>query len=105
MIREEDEKRELKQQQKTTNQNSSGCTINRRDCVYDIVPFSSGTSDAGIKAEPSRLSAVIAPIPTVHVVPLISSPYIPSILHSERIYGMTSNGIAMPFEVVRTHNS
>ena len=74
-------------------------------CGSSILPFSTFTSDAGIKAEPSRLSAVIAPIPTVYVVPSISSLYIPSVLHSERLYGKTSNGIAMPFEVVRTHNS
>ena len=54
----------------------------RAESLVQTLPFSTFTSDAGIKAEPSRLSAVIAPIPTVHVVPLISSPYIPSILHS-----------------------
>ena len=69
-------------------------------------------SDARIKAEPScSLSAVIAPKPMVFVVPLISpiAPYILSTLHSERVYGMTSSGIAMPLEmpleVVRTHHS
>ena len=59
---------------------------------HNIVPFSTFTSDAGIKAEPSHLSAVIAQKLTVHVVPLISSPYIPSTFHSERMYGTTSNG-------------
>ena len=36
-----------------------------------------------MKAEPSLLSAVIAPISTVVVVPLISTPYIPSTSHNE----------------------
>ena len=40
------------------------CTLN---CAH--VPFSTFTSDAGIKAEPSLLSAVIALISTVHVIP------------------------------------
>ena len=64
--------------------------------------FHTFTSDAGNQAEPSRLSAVIAPIPTVHVVPSISAQYIPSTSHSEQLYGTTSNGVATPFEVVRT---
>ena len=37
-------------------------------------------------------------ISTVVVVPLISAPYIPSISHSEWLYGTTSLGIAMPSE-------
>ena len=52
-------------------------------CVVLYVPFSTFTSDAGIKAVPSRLSAVIALISTVVVIPLILAPYIPSTLHSE----------------------
>ena len=56
------------------------------------IPFSTFTSDAGIKAEPSSLSAVIAQNPTVLVVPLISPQYIPPTLHSERMYGTTSSG-------------
>ena len=56
------------------------------------LPFSTLTSDAGIKAVPSRLSAVIASKPTVDVVPSISPPYIPSTLNSERMYGTTSSG-------------
>jgi len=104
VIREEDEKRELKQQQKTTNQNSSGCTINRRDCVYDIVPFSSGTSDAGIKAEPTRLSAVIAKNQR-----FLS--YRRYLHRTYRLFQIVNNvrydfeRFSKPFEVVRTHNT
>ena len=47
------------------------------------VPFSIFTSDAGIDAEPSRLSAVIALLSTVLVVPLIWTPYIPPTSHNE----------------------
>ena len=49
----------------------------------DQVPFSTFTSDAGIKAVPSRLSAVIALNINGSVIPLILAPYIPSTLHSE----------------------
>ena len=60
--------------------------------THKYLPFSTFTSDAGIKAVPSRLSAVIASKPTVDVVPSISPPYIPSTLDSERMYGTTSSG-------------
>ena len=48
-----------------------------------VVPFSTFTSDAGIKAVPSCLSAVIVQISTVVLIPLILAPYIPSTSHSE----------------------
>jgi len=67
------------------------------DKVSEHVPFSSGTSGAGIKAVPSRLSAVIASKPTVDVVPLISPPYIPSTLHNEGFAVWVVNGVATPF--------
>ena len=63
------------------------------------VPFSSFTSDAGINAVPSRLSTVIAPTPTVLVVPLISAPYIPSNLHSELLYGTNIARFSVPSDI------
>ena len=70
-----------------------------------VLPLSTFTSEAGIKDEPFRLSAVISQKPMVLVVLLILTPYIPSIFHSERMYRMTSNGVATPFEVVWTHHT
>ena len=63
------------------------------------LPFSSGTSGAGIKAVPSCLSAVIASKPTVGVVPLISPPYIPFTLHNEGFAVWVVNGVATPSDI------
>ena len=47
--------------------------------------------------EPSLLSAVIAPLSTVIVVPLISTPYIPPPSHNKSFAVWVVNGVATPF--------
>ena len=69
------------------------------------LPFSTFTSDAGIKAEPSLLSAVIAPKPTVLIVPLIS-PRTYRLLHIvNECTVRLSLGTQSRAKVVRTHHS
>ena len=61
------------------------------------IPFSTFTNDAGIKAEPSLLSTVIAQDINGSCHTVVSTPYIPSTSHNESFTVWVVNGIAMPF--------